>query len=112
MLYLPLACMSKAVGQSLGSIVGEVEEVDTNDDGMGWGEFLRVKIKVNVTKPLARGHTLKIKDRSYWIAFKYERIPRFCFRCGIISHGCKGCLEGGNRRMHGEEKELQLGTWL
>jgi hypothetical protein len=79
---------------------------------MGWGEFLRVKIKVNVTKPLARGRTLKIKDRSYWIAFKYERIPQFCFRCRIISHGCKGCLEGGNRRMRREEKELQFGTWL
>ena len=64
MFYLPLACMSKAVEQQLGSTVGEVEEVDTNDDGMGWSEFLRVRIKVNVTKPLARGRMLKIRGQT------------------------------------------------
>jgi hypothetical protein len=106
MFDLPLACMSKAVGQQLGTTVGEVLEVDTNDDGMGWGEFLIVRIKINVKKPLARGRMLKIRDRSYWISFRYENIPRFCFRCGIISHGRMGCPEGGRRRMHGDDMEM------
>lgn len=112
MYNLPLSCMSRAVGQKLGSTVGEVVEVDTNDDGMGWGGFMRVRIKVNVSKPLARGRTLKVRGRAIWIAFQYERIPRFCFSCGVISHGCRGCQEGGRRRMHGDESDMQFGSWL
>lgn len=32
---LPLACMGKEMGMHLGASVGEVEEVDTNEDGEG-----------------------------------------------------------------------------
>jgi hypothetical protein len=112
MFHLPLACMSKAVRQQLGATVGEVEEVDTNDDGMGRGEFLRVRIKVNVKKPLAQERTLRIRDRSMWITFQYERLPRLCFRCGTISHGRIGCPDSGRRSRHGEEMEMQFGVWL
>jgi hypothetical protein len=87
MFELPLACMNKEVGKTLGETVGEVEDVDTNDEGMGWGKFLRVRIRINLFKPLARGRMLRIKDRSYWIPFQYERLPRICFRCGLICHG-------------------------
>ncbi|XP_059458415.1 uncharacterized protein LOC132188014 [Corylus avellana] len=112
MYNLPLACMSRVVGQKLGATVGEVVEVDTNDDGMGWGEFLRVRIKVNVSKPLAKGRTLKVRGQAIWIAFQYERIPRFCFSCGVISHGRSGCQEGARKIMHGDEFEMQFGPWL
>lgn len=79
MYKLPLACMGREVGQKLGSIVGVVEEVDTNEDEIGWGEYLHVRIHVNVTKPLSRGRMLKLKDKSKWIPFQYEKIPKFCF---------------------------------
>ena len=51
--------MGREMGISLGSTVGEVEEVDTNEDGIGWGTFLRVRIRINVMKPLSRGQMLK-----------------------------------------------------
>jgi hypothetical protein len=35
MFQLPLFCMGKEIGISLGSTVGEVEEVDTNGEGIG-----------------------------------------------------------------------------
>ena len=37
---LPLAGMCKEMGFWLGATVGEVEEVDTNENGIGWGEYL------------------------------------------------------------------------
>lgn len=63
MFSLPLSCMGRDMGYKLGSTVGEVEEVDTNEDGIGWGQFLRVRIKINIMKPLARGWMLKLKDQ-------------------------------------------------
>jgi hypothetical protein len=55
MLHLPLACMSAEISNQMGSLMGHVEEVDTNDNGVGWGQFLRVKIRVDLRKPLPRG---------------------------------------------------------
>ena len=49
---LPLACLGKDLGFQLGSTVGIVEEVDTNEEGVGWGEYLRVLIQVSAVQPL------------------------------------------------------------
>lgn len=35
---LPLACMGREGGQQLGATVGVVEEVDTDEESVGWGE--------------------------------------------------------------------------
>jgi hypothetical protein len=36
-----------------------------------------------------------VPGRSLWIAFKYEKLQKFCYRCGIILHGQKGCSSEG-----------------
>jgi hypothetical protein len=71
MYRLPLACMGKATGERLGAHVGEVEEVETNENGVGWGEFLRVRVKLNLFKPLLRGRLLKVRDKTHWVSFQY-----------------------------------------
>lgn len=112
MYNLPLACMSAAIGSQIGSSVGEVEDVDVVDDGVGWGEFLRVRILLDLSKPLARGWMLKLKNNSVWVAFQYEKLPNFCFWCGLIRHGSEGCLRRGGRRPAGGGEENQFGPWL
>jgi hypothetical protein len=99
MYRLPLACMGKEVGLQMGSTVGEVEDIDVLDDGVGWGEYLRVKIRIDLTKPLARGRIIKVQDKEIWVAFQYEKIPRFCFTCGTMVHNRKKCGEYGGRRV-------------
>lgn len=39
MYNLPLACMSKAMGLRIGASVGQAEEVDVGEEGVGWGSF-------------------------------------------------------------------------
>lgn len=95
MYNLPLACMGTVVGFQIGSSVGEVEDVDIVDDGVDWGQFLRVHILLDLSKPLSRGQMLKLHNKSVWITFQYEKIPNFCFKCGIIRHGVEGCLKIG-----------------
>lgn len=55
---------------------------------------------------------LKVRDRSIWIAFQYEKIPRFYFKCGVICQGRAGCLLGGSRKIHGKEVNNQFRPWL
>ena len=73
------------------------------------GEFLRVKIKIDLYKPLIRGRMLKFDGKSTLIGFKYERLPKFYYHCGVICHGVEGCLK---RNMKRNEEILQFGSWL
>jgi hypothetical protein len=57
-----------------GSSVGMVEEVDVDEEGVGWGEFLRVQILLDVTKPLSRGRMITLKQKVLWVAFQYEKM--------------------------------------
>lgn len=95
---LPLACMGRDFGHRLGSSVGRVEEVDVAEDGMGWGKFLSVRIVLDLSKPLFRGRTLKLNNKSIWVAFQYEKIPKFCFQCGGVWHWRSGCSNPGGTR--------------
>ena len=98
---LPLTCMSLIVGQQIGSSMGHVEEVDVDDSGMGWGEYLRVKINLDLRKPLMKGRMLKINGSSTLVSFQYERLPKFCFRCGVIKHWVMGCsVRSEARKQH------------
>jgi hypothetical protein len=90
-LNLPLTCMNSEIGAMIGSAIGQVGEVETDDDGVGWGKFLRVKIRVDLMKALMRGRRLKVHGVSLWVDFQYERLPRLCFSCGVVKHGAMGC---------------------
>jgi hypothetical protein len=109
---MPLACMSREMGQRIGASMGKVEEVDVDEVGVGWGEFLWVRIVLDLTKPLSRGQFLKLRDRTIWITFCYERIPRFCFKCGVIRHGGRGCVNPGGRKLQENENLQEFGPWL
>jgi hypothetical protein len=61
--------------------MGQVEEVDTDKDGIGLGEFLQVKIKIDLYKPLTRGRMLKFDGKLTLIGFKFEHLPKFCYHC-------------------------------
>ncbi|XP_042969013.1 uncharacterized protein LOC122301685 [Carya illinoinensis] len=109
---IPLGGMTRRVGRNIGELVGEVLEVDVDKEGVGWGPYLRVNISVNITKPLMRGVVSSFNGNRVWIPFKYERLPFFCFSCGIIKHGAAGCEKMTQMRsMHGNE-EFQYGAWL
>jgi hypothetical protein len=98
MYNLPLECMGKETGQKIGASVGVVQEVDVEEDEPGWGEYLRVKILIDLSKPLARGRMLHVHKQSLWIAFKYEKLPKLCYQCSKIIHRNEGCSKVGSRR--------------
>jgi len=96
--HLPLACMDKRFGLKIGATLREVMEIDVDDDEPGWGNFLRARICLDITKPLPRGRILHLNNQSLWIAFKYEKLPKFCYKCGRIIYGQQGCFKAGNSK--------------
>lgn len=107
---LPLAFMSKDISYQIGSSVGIVKEVDIDEERVGLGEYLQVKIQLDLKKPLSRGRMLKVQGRSVKVVFQYERLPRYCFQCCCIKHGKVGCQ---SRRGPQVRREVpQFGPWL
>jgi len=94
---MPLICMNKEIGTRIGESIGKVEDVDVTGDGVGWGRFLRIRVQVDISKPLERGRALHLNGKSIWVSFKYEKLPHFCYSCGRIVHGPFKCQKGINQ---------------
>lgn len=105
---IPLDCRSANHIRAIGSSLGEVVEVD--NDGILWDTFARAKIIMNITKPLKRIQRIRSSTgKVIQVEVKYERLPMFCYVCGLIGHIERDCSEAVETE-RGEVK--QWGAWL
>ena len=90
---LPFGMMDRETGKTLGEKIGFFKEVDVGEDGTAVGRVLRIKVLIDIRKPLMRGITVKVGDpeREKWCSFAYEFLPDFCYTCGLIGHIDKHC---------------------
>lgn len=57
---LPLMAQNEFVGREVGKALSVVEEVDLEFGEVEWGEFMRIRVSVDVSKPLLRRKKLNI----------------------------------------------------
>ncbi|KAE8790921.1 hypothetical protein D1007_34735 [Hordeum vulgare] len=55
---LPLGMMHREASLAIGDIIGEALEVDPGPDGMAVGQFLRIKVRMDISKPIMKGFVL------------------------------------------------------
>ena len=79
---------------SIGETIGVV--VKPKDVGkMRGGNFMRVPVEVDITKPLYKGRKITWDGQGNgWVSFLYERLPNICYWCGQVSHDNKDCILG------------------
>ena len=113
MYNLPLKHRTRETGLAIGASLGEVLEVDVADSGVQWGKCLRVQVKIDVTRRLIRGRKAKVEDGvDRWVLFKYERLPNFCYQCGLLDHDLKECPKGKGDDRNIVMAQLQYGAWM
>ncbi|KAE8818160.1 hypothetical protein D1007_04033 [Hordeum vulgare] len=100
---LPFGLMNDDRGKALASTLGKVERMDVDDKGRAWGDYLRVRISVDVNQPLMRCVSVFSQKRRVTDVFhvKYERLPLFCFSCGCVGHSSVVCPTPGERDAEG-----------
>lgn len=77
----------------IGSHLGFVIEIESND--ITWDKSTRLRVDLNITKPLCRVSNIpNSKGVAVFIDLKYERLPMFCYACGVIGHIERGCNDG------------------
>ncbi|XP_021727442.1 uncharacterized protein LOC110694309 [Chenopodium quinoa] len=82
------------------------ELIVLEDDVLELDRYRRVRLLMDVTKPLRRFQKIIDKNKKeVTIEFAYERLPFFCFACGIMGHTKKDCSN-----VTKDDKEKGLGT--
>ncbi|KAK2662589.1 hypothetical protein Ddye_001163 [Dipteronia dyeriana] len=89
---IPLVCMNMKIERMIAEIIGEVVEIPMEDREC-WGKILRVKVVIDISKPLLEGLILNLEEFETSIAalIRYECLPEFCYGCGRISHPLRDC---------------------
>lgn len=79
---------SKQNAERIGESLGNVLEVDDILGLMGLDrDFVRIKVEVDIWKPLQAGFWYRRRNREMvWAKSKYERFPEYCFGCGKLGH--------------------------
>ncbi|KAI8009834.1 hypothetical protein LOK49_LG06G00399 [Camellia lanceoleosa] len=95
---LPLDKMTRVHGEVIGSRIGRLVEIEALSNGLLiHRSFLRLRVEVDVSKPLLQGFILSRRDSSGLVSdglkvyYKYERLSEFCYDCGRIGHDKLAC---------------------
>ncbi|KAG8368988.1 hypothetical protein BUALT_Bualt15G0103500 [Buddleja alternifolia] len=91
-LDFPISQVNEEMAEFLGNRIRAFIEADSPKNGASWGPVLRMKVSINVTKPLQLFIKLQSPaSDSFWVRIVYERLPIFCFLCGVIGHTKSFC---------------------
>ncbi|MBA0575596.1 hypothetical protein Golob_025377, partial [Gossypium lobatum] len=96
----------------VGNAIGEVLAIDWRDKDGGWTEYIRIKINIDINKPLRRVvHYIDHEGEEFVCAIRYDKLPRFCYICGLIGHTAQKCNE---QIINNESQDniFQYGDWL
>ncbi|KAG8390813.1 hypothetical protein BUALT_Bualt01G0122600 [Buddleja alternifolia] len=110
---LPLGLMNHNVAQIIGNHMGIFVDMDLSKSGFFWDSTLRLRVRINVTKPLLRLMTLTIPGgQEVKLSFSYEKLPNFCYLCGVIGHIEDRCEIRYNQSFVHPGDHTPFGPWL
>jgi hypothetical protein len=97
-------CKEKVVKQLVEKAGEKAMEVKTTGN---WGNYVRVRIRYDVRKPLLRFVSFIREGQRQVFALRYEKLAGFCSVCGLLGHDYKECGRGVY-----EEKDHKYREWL
>lgn len=60
--------------------MGEVIPGSSDAEEFERGNFMRVRVSIDITKPLCRGRKVKFSNGEVsWVNFKNEHLPNLCY---------------------------------
>ena len=109
---LPIG-ISFSAAKSIVSEVGKVFENNLEEEKYEGSNFARVRVGVDITKPLCRGSKLVLRNgEKSWVCFKYERMPNICQWCGNLTHMDRDCPIWLKGKQALKKAEQQFGSWI
>jgi hypothetical protein len=104
---IPELYRKPAIVDDLARRVGKVKEVQMSPKLFYEGNYVRIRVRIDISRPLLRFVSLTMPEGKRRLAVKYEKIPFFYKRCGFLGLDHEECGDGV-----WDEKQLQYGTWM
>ncbi|KAK4428769.1 hypothetical protein Salat_1176800 [Sesamum alatum] len=109
----PLGKMTKEIAKFIENQIGGFIDVESDNNNGIWGSSLRIRVSLNITKPLKR--VLRIRTsmgEDQLISFTYEKLPNFCYLCGCLGHLAKYCELQLQTDFVDPGENMPYGPWL
>ncbi|KAK3222932.1 hypothetical protein Dsin_009957 [Dipteronia sinensis] len=99
------------MGECLGQLIGELVDIDVEVTGECFGKYMRIKVATDVSKPLKRflREELLNKGEESLLLLRYEKLPEYCYHCGIIRHSYQECHDQKEGDMKGVDMDFDYG---
>lgn len=88
---LPVECWDGETLETIAGNFGNLIEIDEFTSSLARSRFARVYIESDLSKPICRGFWLGDDLHRVFVVVMYERLPIFCYNCGLVGHGSKSC---------------------
>ncbi|KAK9948196.1 hypothetical protein M0R45_003783 [Rubus argutus] len=85
--------LTKEIGEKIGDALGVYKQTCLGEDGVCQAKYLRIRVGLDVCKPLRRLVKIRIDGQPLVFKLKYERLPCFCFICGMLDHRDTMCCK-------------------
>ncbi|KAL5734566.1 hypothetical protein ACOSP7_032427 [Xanthoceras sorbifolium] len=110
---VPLLCINVETCLFLGGLIGGMVEVDSGPTGECFGKYIRVRVWVDVTKPLKRFLRVAVgnDEPKTVMLLKYERLSDFCTQCGLLGHVARDYLSAPVGEQ-ASQTNMKYGMWL
>ncbi|MBA0788546.1 hypothetical protein Gotri_027859, partial [Gossypium trilobum] len=88
---VPIGLFSENLAKLLGNFIGAFLEYDGSNLGKENCNYMRVRVQIDVRKPLRRKKQVMSNGVCSYVKFKYERLTLFYFLCGRLGHNDSYC---------------------
>ncbi|CAH9135811.1 unnamed protein product [Cuscuta epithymum] len=107
---IPVGYFTIENAERIGNFLGTFIKADENNFSENWESFMRIRVCIDLGKPLKRKLVLQKEGVNFRVRFCYEKLPSFCFLCGVIGHAESHCPH--MRRSQEVTGERPFGPWL
>lgn len=112
---VPMRGRNESTLRQIGGRFGEIVEIDSTTM-RGMTRSIRMKVLLDLEKPMKRGTRIRVgSGEPCWIPATYERLPSFCYMCGMLGHIFKDCdrlIENEEAGYRINEEHLPFGEWM
>ncbi|KAK4410307.1 hypothetical protein Sango_0103700 [Sesamum angolense] len=84
--------MTREISAFIGNKLGRFKDVDLDGNGEALGSSVRIRVALDITKPLARALKIRtVLGNEQLISFTYEHLSNFCYLCCCFGHLSRQC---------------------